>query len=497
MSATGRLTAEVSLRTRRVIYGELARSDLEAELPQLTQVDQAHLLMLAERGLVPRAAACSLLRCIALLREQRYQPLVGRPAPRGLYLMYEGYLSSELGPEIGGVLHTGRSRNDLKATMTALRLRDWLIEYGSELLRLQAALLGRARVYRAVLMPAYTHFQAAMPISYGYYLLGVAQALGREVDALMSAATGLRVSPLGAGAVAGSDLPIDPAHTARLLGFSTSNPHALDAVASRDVALRLTGVAASTAITLSRLAADLQLWSTVEFGLIEFPDRLVGGSSAMPQKRNAFLLEHLRAKPAQVIGAWTAAAAAMSATPFTNSIEVGTEAIASIWPGLTASEQAVLLAQAMVSGAKPRPDRMRERAADGFTGATAIANQLTQRGIPFRRAHELVADAVRRAVADGSTDLAGYLGPELLDGVAGCCLEVAGALDAQAFGGGPGAFAETFQQALASWRLQQDWLAGWRRTVAEADAARSAGVGALLADDGAREPGDELGDEPA
>ena len=100
-------------------------------------------------------------------------------------------------------------------------------------------------------------------------------------------------------------------------------------MASRDVPLRMLAAAASVAITLSRLAADLQLWSTVEFGFVRFPDRLVGGSSAMPQKRNAFLLEHLRAKPAQLIGAWTAAASAMSATAFTNSIEVGTEAMAS------------------------------------------------------------------------------------------------------------------------------------------------------------------------
>jgi argininosuccinate lyase len=201
-------------------------------------------------------------------------------------------------------------------------------------------------------MPVHTHHQAAMPVTYGWYLLGVATALGRDLDALRTAAAGLDACPLGAGAVAGTDLPIDPARTARLLGFAGPAAHALDAVASRDVPLRVLGAAAGLAVTLSRLAADLQLWSTAEFGFVHFPDRLVGGSSAMPQKRNAFLLEHVRAKPAQALGAWAAAASAMAATPFTNSIEVGTEAVASVWTGLAAAEQAVLLAQVLVAGAR-------------------------------------------------------------------------------------------------------------------------------------------------
>ncbi|MEO9238715.1 MAG: lyase family protein, partial [Jatrophihabitantaceae bacterium] len=324
---TGRLTGEIGQRTRRLIYGELGAADIAAELNLQTTVDQAHVLMLAGQGLVAAPAARGLLECIGRLREQQYAPLIGRPAPRGLYLMYEGYLIEQLGPDVGGMLHTGRSRNDLKVTCTLLRLRAWLIEFAEQATRLEAILLARARAYQDVLMPVYTHFQAALPISYGYYLLGIAEALGRDLQALRQLADGLLVNPLGAGAVAGCDLPIDPDHTARLLGFQRSTRHALDAVASRDVPLRLLGSVASIAITLSRLAADLQLWSSVEFGFLQFPDRLVGGSSAMPQKRNAFLLEHLRAKPAQVIGAWSAAAAAMSATPFTNSIEVGTEAV--------------------------------------------------------------------------------------------------------------------------------------------------------------------------
>ncbi|HJQ03010.1 MAG TPA: argininosuccinate lyase [Jatrophihabitans sp.] len=481
MSAPGRLTGEVGVRTRRLIYGELAPPDLQLELSYLSRVDQAHLLMLAAQGLVPAEAARTLLTGIEQLRADGYRQLFGRPAPRGIYLMYEGYLSEQLGPEIGGQLHTGRSRNDLKATITAMRLRDWLLDFAGQAARLEAVLLARARAYRTVLMPVYTHYQAAMPVSYGYYLLGVGRAVGRDLDAIQAAADGLRVCPLGAGAVAGSDLPIDPARTARLLGFSRPSAHALDAVASRDAALRVLAAATGLAITVSRLAADLQLWSTVEFGLVRFPDRLVGGSSAMPQKRNAFLLEHVRAKPALAVGAWTAAATAMSATPFTNSIEVGTEAVSAIWPGLLACEHAVLLCQTLVSGARPVPERMRERAAAGFTNATALANQLVRQAIPFRTAHQLVGDAVRQAVAAGSTDLAGYGPPGWLDGVDPAMLDLDGLLEAQAHGGGPGAFGPVFTQSLVEWSAHRDWCAEWRRGVAEAEAELSTAVRQLLA----------------
>jgi argininosuccinate lyase len=480
MSGTGRLVDELSPRTRRLVYGELSPAEIAAELALMARVDQAHLAMLAASGLISPVAARALLDCVAELSGQGFRPLFERPAPRGLYLMYEGYLIEQLGPDIGGVLHTGRSRNDLKACITTVRLRDWLLDFAEQAARLAAILLSRARAYRSVVMPIYTHFQAAMPVSYGYYLLGLALAIERDLDALAAASADLRTCPLGAGAVAGTDLAIDPALTAQLLGFSTGNPHALDAVASRDVALRLLGAVGSLTITVSRLATDLQLWSTAEFGFIEFPDRLVGGSSAMPQKRNAFLLEHLKAKPGQVIGAWTAAAGTMAGTPFSNSIEVGTEAMASIWQGLRSGEQAVLLAQVLVSGARPVADRMIERAETGFTAATSIANRLVQQGMPFRTAHHLVGDAVRRAIEAGSTKLAEFGPPGWLDGTGLAELDLAKLVEDQRYGGGPGDFDRPFEQACASWKNHRQWVSDWRRVVSDATAQLDARVELLL-----------------
>jgi argininosuccinate lyase len=465
---SGRLTGVIGPRTRRFVYGELAPGDIAAELELTSRVDRAHVVMLAEQKLISRDAARDLLGSVEDLSAHRFGALASRPVPRGVYLMYEGYLIEQLGPDVGGVLHTGRSRNDLKATITKLRLRDWVLGFVEQAARLQAVLLSRARTHKHVVMPVHTHFQAAMPVTYGYYLLGVAKAVGREIDALRTAAEGLRTCPLGAAAIAGTDLPIDPARTAFLLGFEATTTHALDTLASRDDGLRLLGAAAGLAVTLSRFAMDLQLWSTAEFGFVRFPDRLVGGSSAMPQKRNAFLLEHVRAKAGIAIGAWTGSASTMKSAPFTNSIEVGTEAMSEIWRGLAAADESVSLCQVLTSGAVPVAARMRARAEDGFTTATSLANHLVHKGMPFRTAHHLVGEAVRRAAGAGATSFVEF-GPagwtEEID------LDVARLAEAHRYGGGPGAFVQPFQEGVANWTTHRDWLREWRSLVVRSEAA--------------------------
>ncbi|MFJ8630139.1 argininosuccinate lyase [Streptomyces sp. NPDC093568] len=405
MTGTGRLTRTLGARTARVVYGDPGPDDIRQELGHTSTIDLAHVVMLTECGLLPRAAAAALLRTIAHLRADGFRELYDRPAPRGLYLMYEGHLIERLGTDVGGKLHTGRSRNDIKATITAMRLRDDLTDLLGELLRLQAVLLSRARAHQDVVMPVYTHFQPAMPVTYGYYLAGIATALDRDIVALRHAADEQSRCPLGAGAVSGTDLPIDPSRTAELLGFDGPPLHAVDAVATRDTLLRALAAAAGAGLTLSRLATDLQLWSTQEFRFVEFPERLVGGSSAMPQKRNAFLLEHVKAKSAAAVGAWTASAAAMKSTPFTNSIEVGTEAVGGAWSALATVRDSVLLAQVLVSGARPDRRRMEQRAREGFVTATVIANRLVRQGVPFRTAHHVVGAAVREAIEAGEPEL--------------------------------------------------------------------------------------------
>ncbi|HEV7864245.1 MAG TPA: lyase family protein [Acidimicrobiia bacterium] len=389
MDDTGRIRRPLTPTARRIVFGEPAPGP--SELALVSQVDRAHLVMLAEQGLVERDAAAALLVEIEVLRAGRFTALDGVEARRGRYLLYEDWLAARLGERTAGILRTGRSRNDLNATVLLLRLRPTVERLLSETLRLQAGLLAGARRHRDTVMPAYTHYQAAVPTTYGHHLGGVARAIDRDVEALTASAAGLDTSPLGAGTGHGSALPIAPARTAALLGFERPAPPALDAVASRDIVLRLLAGAAVLGVTASRLAADLLLWTTAEFAFLELPDELVGSSSAMPQKRNPFLLEHVKGRSARAAGAFVAAATAMHATPFANSVAVGTEGCAGVVEALEATSDSVTLLRLVVAGARPRPAAMLARAVSGQTTATAWAERfVAEEGLSFREAHQRV-----------------------------------------------------------------------------------------------------------
>ena len=396
MDDTGRIRRPLTPTARRIVFGEPATGP--SELALVSRVDRAHLVMLAEEGLVAREAAATLLIEIERLRAGRFAALDGAEARRGRYLLYEDWLAARLGEATAGILRTGRSRNDLNATVLLLRLRPPVERLLSETLRLQAILLAGARRHTGTVMPGYTHYQPAVPTTYGHHLGGVARALDRDLETLGAAAVGLDTSPLGAGTGHGTAQPINPLRTAALLGFTRPAPHSLDAVASRDVVLRLLAAAAVLGVTVSRLAADLLLWTTAEFAFLELPDELVGSSSAMPQKRNPFLLEHVKGRSARAAGAFVAAATAMHATPFANSVAVGTEGCAGAVEALDAAADSVTLLRLVVAGARPQPAAMLARAAAGQTTATAWAERLvTEEGLSFREAHRLVGQLLTDA----------------------------------------------------------------------------------------------------
>jgi argininosuccinate lyase len=404
MSDTGRIRKPLDFRARRIVFGDDVDAGIAHELPHYLRIDRAHLVMLVERGILPRAAGRRLLGVMDGLIADDYAPLRGLSAPRGLYLLYENHLVAQLGEATGGAVHLGRSRNDINATVLRLRLRPAYRRLVRETLRLLAVLVRRAERHASLAMPIYTHYQAALPVTYGHYLAGVAVALARDLRGLEDAAGELDRCPLGAGAAGGTTVPIDTERTARLLGFEEGVLHSLDAVASRDLVLRLLAAMSVLGVTLSRLATDLQLWSTAEFDFVRFPDQLVGSSSMMPQKRNAFLLEHVKGRGGAPLGAFTAAAMAMHATPFSNSVAVGTEGVKPLWGTLDEVTEAVLIARLVVAGAEPQPESMHRRAVAGFTPATELANRLvTGTGMSFRQAHHEVGRLVSEASADGES----------------------------------------------------------------------------------------------
>ncbi|OKI50895.1 argininosuccinate lyase [Micromonospora sp. CB01531] len=463
---TGRLTTGLDPELQRMLLEPRWKvtAPWKAELDRIARVDLAHVVMLAERGIVGRAAAAALLAAVTDLRRQDFRPIEGRPAPRGLYLAYEGHLIETLGEGVGGLLHTGRSRNDLNATCLRLGLREPLAELIHRLIRLELVLINRSRRYGECVMPAYTHFQPATPITYGHYLTGLAGGLAREVDALLAAGEGLAYSSLGAGAVGGTSIPIDADRTAELLGFAGPLRNSIDAVAARDVVLRIVAAAATLGVLLSRAATDLLLWSSQEFDLLTVPDDLVGSSSMMPQKRNPFVLENVRGKSSAALGAFVTAAAAMRNEPYTNSISVGTEGIKPIWDALRESSDAAAILVKVFSRTTVNPAAMQRRARDGMTVATAIAEELVRSGVPFRRAHHEVGRAVR-LVLDAE---ASSMGEALKDRIEDVPTEPAEVCAAAEYGGGPGprsrarAIAEAGERAVAHRRRLLGWTAGWR-----------------------------------
>ncbi|MDX3771717.1 MULTISPECIES: argininosuccinate lyase [unclassified Streptomyces] len=403
-SAKGRLTSAVAPDAAEILFDRHLRPPADpvaGELWPTSDVDRAHVVMLTEQGIVRRGTAARLLAGIDALRAAGFAPLRDRPAPRGRYLAYESYLVETLGEETGGVLHSGRSRNDLNATVLRLQLRGPYDRLRAETDALGRALTDRAHRSHRTVMPAYTHHQPAVPVTYGHYLAGVAAALVRDLEQLEHAGREIDENPLGAGATGGTTLPVDPRRTTELLGFAVPLANSLHAVASRDLVLRLLSACSVLGVLLTRVAHDLQSWTSAENPLLRLPDDLVGSSSMMPQKRNPFLLENIQGKAAVALGAFTAATTAMSTARYTNAIAVGTEAVGHIWPALEATTDAVLLLRLVITGAEPDAELMRRRAAEGLTAATALAERLVVAGIPFRTAHHEVGDISRVALNTG------------------------------------------------------------------------------------------------
>lgn len=259
----------------------------------------------------------------------------------------------------------------------------------------------------------------------------------RAYRALLDAGRQLDVNPLG-GAIGGTSVPIDPRRTAELLGFSSAAPNSVDAVASRDFVLDLLSASAVLGVSLARAGRDLSTWTSEEFGLLRVGDTLVGSSSMMPQKRNPFLLEHIQGRSTASLGAFVGAASAMTTGGYTNAIAVGTEAVRHLWPGLSSTTDAVTLLSLVVAGTEPERERMTDRAVDGFTSATYLAERLVLDGTPFRAAHHLVGETVLGALESGRS---------LVDAARFAAVDDGGlapdrVVEACAHGGGPGATAD-------------------------------------------------------
>jgi argininosuccinate lyase len=481
MENTGRIRKLLMPAARRILFGGTT-SHSEDELRHMSYVDEAHLVMLSECGIIGREPAARLCRAIDCLRAENFRPLHQKEPTRGLFLLYEDYLIATQGAQVGGTLQTARSRNDLNATVLKLRLRRPFLRVLGNGIRFHAVLLRRAKKYADIVMPAYTHGQVAMPVTYGHYLAGVAAALMRDLAAWCELLKDLQSCPLGAGAVAGTSFPIDTQRTARLLGFDSGPLHSLDAVASRDIVLRLLASGAIYAMTLSRVATDLVQWTTAEFDFLRLPDELVGSSSAMPQKRNPFLLEHVQGRAASLAGAFMQSFTAMHAAPFTNSIAVGTEAVRPLWRALEDLTEMMILIRLVIANAVPNREAMLRRTAEGFSTATALADHLVRESsLDFRTAHRLVGEAVLASLQDGSKkfeDVAAAYVVERGLQVSFHDLDSTSVVRSLEFGGGPGnaSLQHCLRELKAKWMKQYAVKRRHEKHWCEAETMRMAAI---------------------
>jgi argininosuccinate lyase len=384
------------------VYAPRLARDFPACFAHLCDINQAHLLMLRATGLLPKEHAPALAKALRSIERAGAAAVPLDPVLEDAYFNYEAHLMRVAGAHVGGCLHVARSRNDILATMDRMRCRGLLVQLVERLSAARLTALDGAERHAEVVMPGYTHLQPAQPITYGYWLLAVAEVLGRDIARLQRLQQDLDRCPLGAGALAGTTFPIDRVHTARLLGFAEPVPHALDAVASRDYALELLSSLAVMSVGASRVAQDFYVWCTPEFGLVDFPDSVAGTSSIMPQKKNPVVLEYLKGKAGQLSGLLAAGLATVKGVNFTHTGDGNRESMRNVYEAADEALCVLAMLELVLRTATPNSARMLQRAQSDFGTATDLADALVREcGLSFRESHHVVGAAVRAAMDDG------------------------------------------------------------------------------------------------
>lgn len=362
---------------------------------------KAHAKVLHSAGLLSDADLETMLDGLTKLGEAVASGEFGpEPTDEDVHGAMERGLIDIVGPEVGGRLRAGRSRNDQVATLFRMWVRDAIRDIAAQVSDLVEALSKQAADHPGVIMPGKTHFQAAQPVLLAHSLLAHAQPLLRDIERLQDLDKRLAVSPYGSGALAGSSLKLNPEAIAQELGFNSAADNSLDATSSRDFASETAFVLAQIGVDMSRLAEEIIAWSTPEFGYITLHDSWSTGSSIMPQKKNPDVAELTRGKSGRLIGNLSGLMATLKAMPLAYNRDLQEDKE----PIVDSVAQLNLLLPAMtglVSTLVFHPDRMLELAPAGYTLATDLAEWMVREGVPFREAHEASGACVRIAESRG------------------------------------------------------------------------------------------------
>jgi len=355
---------------------------------------------LARAGLLSAAERDAIVKGLAAVRgELEAGTFPYRAELEDIHTNVERRLQELVGG-VGGKLHTGRSRNDQIAVDERLYLREVIARVRTGLRRVQEALVARAAETIEAPLPGYTHLQRAQPIVLGHHLLAYVFMLQRDRERFGDCGARADTMPLGAAALAGTAFPIDLEALAKDLGFAGVSPNSLDSVSDRDALVEFLSAAAITGMHLSRLAADLTLWATAEFGFVEFSDAFATGSSIMPQKKNPDVAELVRGKSGRLYGNLVAVLTTMKGLPLAYNSDMQ-EDKEPFFDSVDTLDAILSVVPPMLASLTFRTDRMRRAAAENFATATDLADYLVRKGTPFRLAHVVVGRIVRFCETEG------------------------------------------------------------------------------------------------
>src|SRR5574337_843653 len=360
---------------------------------------QAHTLMLLENKIITKTEAEKILGALERLKKENFSE---KSEAEDIHELIESLVIKKAGKEAGGKMHTARSRNDQVALDIRMKIRDDVNIVCFCLNEVISTLIQLAEKHQNTIMPLYTHLQQAQVGLFSHFLLAYADALFRDLDRFYVAYGRINESPLGAGPVGGTSIPIDRQFTAKMLGFKGLVENSIDATSSRDFVAEYIGNAAILMTNLSRMAEDFIIWSTSEFSFIELSDRFTSTSSVMPQKKNPDVLELIRGKTAQVIGYQMAVLSNLKGLPSGYNRDLQQVKV-SIWPTSKIIISSLLVVNSLLKTMKVNEKRLRQAIDGGYSISLDVAEALVRRGIPFRNAHKIVGNLVQLASNSGKS----------------------------------------------------------------------------------------------
>ena len=363
----------------------LYRHDIEGSI--------AHARMLGRQKIIPQGEARKIVAALTAIRQEIDEgKLSFHSSQEDIHMAVEQFLIRKVG-KIGGKLHTGRSRNDQVSLDLRLYLRDSIDDIILMMDKVKEAIRTRAEELFGVVMPGYTHMQRAQPVLFSHYLLAYHEMLSRDQDRFRDARRRTNVSPLGAGALAGTTFPVDREGVAAALGMEKVAENSIDAVSDRDFAADFLYACAMAMMHLSRLSEEMVYWSSDEFGFLSLPDSLCTGSSIMPQKKNPDVPELIRGKAGRAYGNLMNLLTVMKGLPLAYNRDMQ-EDKEPVFDSARTVKESLIGAALLIRGMTVDEDRMRAACDDGFLTATDLADYLARKGMPFRKAHEITGKIV-------------------------------------------------------------------------------------------------------